>query len=120
MQGVFLHVLADTLGSIAVIISAVCIKYFGIYIADPICCFVLAFIILISVIPLLIRTIKILVLGQDGHLSKEIQELLTQELFAGYRLKLENLHVWELTEGEFVCSLKANMSNTPNTENSAA
>ena len=51
-------------------------------------------------------------LGQDGHLSKEIQELLVKELFAGYRLKLENLHVWELSEGDFVCSLKANISNS--------
>ena len=63
MQAVFLHVLADTLGSVAVIVSAVCIKFFGIYVADPLCCFVISFFIVASVAPLLSRTIRILVLG---------------------------------------------------------
>ena len=66
MQGVFLHVLADTLGSIAVIISSVCIQNFGWYMSDPICCFVIAFLILASVVPLLKDTIKLLMLGTDG------------------------------------------------------
>ncbi|KAK7100994.1 hypothetical protein V1264_023848 [Littorina saxatilis] len=37
MQGVFLHILADTLGSVGVIISSILIYYFGWMIADPIC-----------------------------------------------------------------------------------
>jgi len=37
MQGMFLHVLADTLGSVAVIISALCIRYLGWTYADPVC-----------------------------------------------------------------------------------
>lgn len=53
MYGVFLHILADTLGSIAVIISALMIKYYQIYVADPICCFGISTLILISVLPLL-------------------------------------------------------------------
>ena len=69
LQGMFLHVVADTLGSISVIISAVCIKYFGLYIADPICCFVISFLILISVIPILKRMITLLLLGHDGRLA---------------------------------------------------
>ena len=35
--GVFLHILADTLGSVGVIISSGLIHYFGWMIADPIC-----------------------------------------------------------------------------------
>ena len=37
-----------------------------------------------------------------------------KELFAGYRPKVENLHVWELTEGEYVCSLKVIMNGDAN------
>jgi hypothetical protein len=36
-QGVFLHILADTLGSVGVILSSILIHYFGWMIADPIC-----------------------------------------------------------------------------------
>ena len=66
-----MHVLADTLGSVAVIISAICIQCFGFYAADPICCFVISFLILISVLPLLKQTMNFLVLGQDGNVSRK-------------------------------------------------
>lgn len=44
-QGVFLHILADTLGSIGVIISSLLIRFFNWHIADPICSMVIAFLI---------------------------------------------------------------------------
>jgi len=37
MEGIFLHVLADTLGSVGVMISSVFVHYLGWNIADPIC-----------------------------------------------------------------------------------
>ncbi|XP_070381436.1 zinc transporter 7 isoform X2 [Dermacentor albipictus] len=37
MQGVFLHILADTLGSVGVIVSAILMNQFGWLVADPIC-----------------------------------------------------------------------------------
>ena len=72
MQGVFLHVLADTLGSVACIISAISIKYFGFFAADPICCFIISFMILFTVVPLIKDSMKMLVLGQDGQLCENI------------------------------------------------
>jgi Co/Zn/Cd efflux system component len=53
LYGVFLHILADALGSVAVIISSIAIEYWGIYIADPICCFLISILILLSVVPLI-------------------------------------------------------------------
>jgi zinc transporter 5/7 len=51
MYGVFLHVLADTLGSLGVICSSILVKYYEIYIADPICSFIISLMILASSIP---------------------------------------------------------------------
>ena len=69
----FLNVLADTLGSVAVIISSCCIQWFGWQIADPICCFVIAGLILFYTVPLLQDTILLLVLGsEDGHVSNKV------------------------------------------------
>lgn len=42
VSGVFLHILADTLGSVGVIISAILMKLFGWMIADPICSMIIA------------------------------------------------------------------------------
>ncbi len=56
MYGVYLHVLADALGSVAVIVSSILIKFFGLYIADPICCFAISTLILLAAIPFIIKT----------------------------------------------------------------
>jgi zinc transporter 5/7 len=52
MTGVFLHILADALGSVGVIISSLLIKYYDCYVADPICSFIISLFIFMSAIPL--------------------------------------------------------------------
>lgn len=52
MHGIFLHVLADTLGSVGVIISSLMVKYWGWHLADPICSLFISILILLSVAPL--------------------------------------------------------------------
>ncbi|XP_074237436.1 zinc transporter 7 isoform X2 [Saimiri boliviensis] len=47
LQGVFLHILADTLGSIGVIASAIMMQNFGLMIADPICSILIAILIVV-------------------------------------------------------------------------
>lgn len=69
MQGVFLHVLADTMGSVGVIVSSLLIQQFGWYIADPICSLFIAILILISILPLLKESAEILLLATPSHLT---------------------------------------------------
>jgi zinc transporter 5/7 len=45
--GIFLHILADTLGSVGVIISALLIQSFGWMMADPVCSMFIAVLIMI-------------------------------------------------------------------------
>jgi zinc transporter 5/7 len=59
---VFLHILADALGSVGVIFSSILVKYYGMYIADPICSFIISVMILVSVIPLIKMTSSNLIL----------------------------------------------------------
>ena len=60
MRGVFLHVLADTLGSVGVIVSAFLIENFGLQIADPLSSILIACMIFASVMPLLQSTVDTL------------------------------------------------------------
>jgi solute carrier family 30 (zinc transporter), member 5/7 len=62
MQGVYLHVLADSLGSLGVIISTICVKYFDLVIADAICSLLISTTILMSGVPFLKMTVRQLVL----------------------------------------------------------
>jgi len=49
-SGVFLHILADTLGSVGVIISSALIHQFGWMIADPVCSMFIAVLITIRLV----------------------------------------------------------------------
>ena len=53
MHGVFLHILADTLGSVGVVVSSYLIKHYGWRLADPICAIIISALILGSTWPLL-------------------------------------------------------------------
>ncbi|CAD6980019.1 unnamed protein product, partial [Tilletia controversa] len=62
MMGVYLHVMADTLGSVGVIISTLLIEYYGWTGFDPIASLFIAVMIVGSVIPLVLDAGRILVL----------------------------------------------------------
>lgn len=53
MHAIFLHVLADTLGSISVIASYVLYQVYGWTLADPVCSILIALLIVLAVWPLL-------------------------------------------------------------------
>lgn len=72
MKGVFLHILADTLGSVGVIISAVLMSQFGWMIADPICSIFIAAMIMISVYPLLRDSAAILMQRSPRELDESL------------------------------------------------
>lgn len=60
MEGIFLHVLADALGSVGVIISSILVHNFGWLISDPICSIMISILIFMSVYPLLKETVVLL------------------------------------------------------------
>ncbi|VDH98753.1 solute carrier family 30 (zinc transporter), member 5/7 [Mytilus galloprovincialis] len=97
MEGVFLHILADTLGSVGVIISTVLIENFGWNIADPICSLFIATMILLSVLPLLKETSMILLLRspseEDSGINEVLQKVLNIEGILAYR----EPHFWQHT-----------------------
>lgn len=74
-QGMFLHVLADTLGSVAVIISSIIIKYTGWLHADTICSVLLALMILAGVKSLFLDTFKILLNTAPASLRADVPKI---------------------------------------------
>lgn len=81
ISGVFLHILADTLGSVGVIISTVLIENFGWNIADPICSLFIATMILLSVLPLLKETSMILLLRSPDADDIDVNHVLQKVRF---------------------------------------
>ena len=81
ISGVFLHILADTLGSVGVIISTVLIENFGWNIADPICSLFIVTMILLSVLPLLKETSMILLLRSPDADDIDVNNVLQKVRF---------------------------------------
>ncbi|KAF9961754.1 putative zinc transporter msc2 [Mortierella alpina] len=79
MQGVFLHIMADTLGSVGVIISTLLIDWFGWTGFDPIASMFIAILIFLSVIPLIKDSAAVLMLevpdANLGSIEHALQEL---------------------------------------------
>ncbi|XP_077478189.1 proton-coupled zinc antiporter SLC30A5 isoform X1 [Stigmatopora argus] len=94
MRGVYLHVLADTLGSVGVIISTILIRQFGWLIADPICSLFIATLIFLSVIPLLKDACEVLLLRIPPEHEKELNNALHKiEKIEGV-LSFRDPHFW--------------------------
>ena len=98
VRGAFLHMLADTLVSIGVVISGIVIYYTGWNIVDPIVSLVIAAVILISTWELLSDSLRLAVDGiPEGVDKKEIeQELLENEHVS----EVHHVHIWAISTTE--------------------
>ncbi|KAM9324132.1 zinc transporter 7 [Gastrophryne carolinensis] len=106
LEGVFLHILADTLGSIGVIISTILMQRYGWMIADPICSMLIALLIFVSVIPLLKQSIGILMQRTPPTLDHVLPECYqrVQQLQGVYHL--HDPHFWTLCTDVYIGTLK--------------
>lgn len=88
MQGIFLHILADALGSVAVIISTLLTKYYGWSGWDPIASCIIAILIFVSAIPLVkssgMRLMLSLPADVEYGIRNALQELSSLRGVIGY------------------------------------
>lgn len=98
VRGAFLHMLADTLVSVGVVISGIIIYYTGWNMVDPIVSLIIAAVILISTWELLSDSLRLAVDGiPDGVDKKEIeQELLENEHVS----EVHHVHIWAISTTE--------------------
>jgi zinc transporter 5/7 len=103
MEGIFLHILADTLGSVGVVISTLLIKYKGWLFTDPIFISVL---IVSSVLPLVKNSAELLLQRVPRSAEKRLQNALRKvEEVEGVH-DWHKLHVWSNTNTELVGTLR--------------
>ena len=98
VRGAFLHMAADTLVSVGVVISGIVIAYLGWTIIDPIVSLIIAGVILISTWELLSDSLRLAVDGiPDGVDLQEIEQILTEETHVK---DVHHIHVWAISTTE--------------------
>lgn len=110
MYGIFLHVLADTLGSVGVVISTLLIKYKGWLITDPACSIFLSALIIGSVIPLLRNSAEILLQRVPRHNERSFKTAIKGIVGLAGVQSVGRAHVWSFTNTEVVGSLHVQLS----------
>lgn len=110
MKGVFLHILADTLGSVGVIVSAVLMQAFGWMIADPICSMFIAILIALSVLALIKDSVLILMQRQPLALDSVLPQCYQKVMQLAGVYSVQEPHFWTLCSDVYVGALKLEVS----------
>jgi len=110
LKGVFLHILADTLGSVGVIISALLIRLFDWHIADPICSMIIAVLISVSTFPLLNDSATVLMQRTPKEIEKSLPICYQRVMQLEGVLGLHQTHFWTLCSEVYVGTMKLEVS----------
>jgi cobalt-zinc-cadmium efflux system protein len=97
VEGAFLHMLADTLGSVGAVVASIVILATGWMPADPLASVLIGMLILWSSIGLLRRTLAILIQSTPAHLDfNEVKAALEAN---EHVIAVHDLHIWSVTSG---------------------
>jgi cobalt-zinc-cadmium efflux system protein len=97
VRAIYIEVLADTIGSVGVIVAGIIIFTTKFYIADPLASIAIAALIIPRTWSLLKKTIHILIEGTPSHLSHE--EIKNSILKIRGVTGVFDLHIWTITSG---------------------
>jgi len=111
MQGVLLHILADTLGSVGVIVSALLMSQFGWLIADPICSLFIGLLVALSVLPLLRDSTAILMQRIPRELDHRLPTVIEKLRQMPDVHDIRDVHFWTLCTTKFAGSLTVTASS---------
>ncbi|OJA09769.1 hypothetical protein AZE42_01489 [Rhizopogon vesiculosus] len=112
MRGVFLHVMADTLGSVGVIISTLLIQFYGYTIFDPIASLFIAVMIAASVVPLVIDTGRVLSLDM-GSRDEEVNQALSELAYVDGVASYSSPRFWPKDSGSVIGSIHIQLMLSP-------
>lgn len=97
VQGAFLEVVSDTLGSLGVIVAAVIMLATGWYYADPLFSVLIGFFILPRTWGLMTQAVNVLLEGTPAHINlKAVEEAMRSVPGVA---AVHDLHVWTITSG---------------------
>ena len=97
LQGAWLHVLADTLGSVQAIVAGLLIWFLGWNWADPVASVLIGILVIVSSWNLLQESVMVLLESSPGHL--DVDEVRTSMNEVEDVTEVHDLHIWTITSG---------------------
>ena len=111
IYAIYIHILADTLGSVAVLISSFLVKYYKLYISDPICSLFISAMIIFSTIPVLKSASMALLHIPNQKIAKKkkrIEQSISNINCGDNNIKpsIGNFELWQTNTTYFVGEIK--------------
>ena len=111
IYAIYIHILADTLGSVAVLISSFLVKYYKLYISDPICSLFISAMIFFSTIPVLKSASMALLHIPNQKITKKkkrIEQSISNINCGDNNIKpsIGNFELWQTNTTYFVGEIK--------------
>lgn len=116
LAGLFLHITSDALGSVGVIISAACIKYYNMIFADPVCSLMISGLIIASIISLLKSTVATLTMKLSQKAEKRFGKIGLEILGTSGISDCDELKIWVLRRNEMILTSKLQIENNADKE----
>lgn len=108
VQGAWLHVLSDALGSVGALAAGAAVTFLGWTYADPLASIVIAVLVIASTFGLLRESVSVLMEAAPGHI--DVDEVHTALLGIDAVRSVHDLHVWTISSG--LVSLSAHVAVT--------
>jgi zinc transporter 5/7 len=120
MRAIFLHILADTLGSASVIVSFLCIKYLGWNWADPVASLFISICCVASVLPLVGQTASLLLLSIPPPKAAALGGCMQRVRHLPGVAAVSHAHFWCHTPGELCGAVQLTAAAAKETRDKAA
>ena len=120
LYAIYIHILADTLGSVAVLLSSFLIKYYKLFISDPICSLFISIMIFYSTIPVLKNSCFTLLHIPNEKISKKKnkdEKSIKEIKFDDKRVYIGNFDIWQIKNYYLVGEIKINISGITSEDN---
>ena len=122
IYAIYIHILADTLGSVAVLISSFLVKYYKLYISDPICSLFISAMIIFSTIPVLKNaSMSLLHIPNEKIIKKKkkIEKSIKSINCGNNNIKpiIGNFELWQTNSSYFVGEIKIEIDRNVKKDN---
>ena len=122
IYAIYIHILADTLGSVAVLISSFLVKYYKLYISDPICSLFISAMIIFSTIPVLKNaSMSLLHIPNEKIIKKKkkIEKSIKSINCGSDNIKpiIGNFELWQTNSSYFVGEIKIEIDRNVKKDN---
>ena len=116
IYAIYIHILADTLGSVAVLISSFLVKYYKLYISDPICSLFISGMIIVSTIPVLKNASMSLLHIPNKKITKKKNKI--EQNIKNIKYGINNakpsigyFELWQTNSSYFIGEIKIEIAN---------